>query len=370
MAISEQDKRAIDEAVKALHFVSTDEQGNKSIDPFYTDYRDTNEFLLQKAYDMRKAAFQPADAYEPENALIYTLQDMISEAYDESRWEIEDDILRKAGFDPSDDMATEQLEYLRETYLFVPPFDHYLDQTVRVNILLGIGNEANTDFAVIREQHDAFLTDMDPADAKEALAQESGLSFLIQQQGHTMEEFTAAMKAYVDAFYGENAGHNFDYSARFTEVGKEGNRFLTSVCQELDNVHNYMTCMTVLAKMSMYQFAEMMHPNKEVVIPKDAMVGIFCPWSGSGSVLEIELEKDLVIPSEKIWDVQIEGATLDNTYSVNSVFGLVDNCWEDIKEVREAQPEKKPALDSLIQSAQQKAETQNAKDIPAKEQER
>ena len=125
MAISEQDKRAIDEAVDKLYYVSTDEQGNKSIDPFYPDYNDSNDFLIQPAYDNRKAAFEQGIGGE-EDTLLFTLEDEISEGYFNGLSDVEDQIMSEAGLDPA--MDEEQLEYLRETYAFNLPFDHYLDQ--------------------------------------------------------------------------------------------------------------------------------------------------------------------------------------------------------------------------------------------------
>lgn len=355
MAITEQDKQAIDSAVEKLYFVSTDKDGNKSFDPFYTDYRDSNEFLLQQAYDLRKAAYEEPACYEPDEALIDSLQDMITEAYDEQLWDIEDGIVREAGFEPSDDKTQELLDYLRETYAIEFPFDHYFNQDIKVNIMLDAQDEGNKDFVSIYEQNEALCGNLSPEDARESLAEETGLSLLVKQQGHTMDELQQTMKEYQEFFYGENADHSADYSDRYSDIEKSHNPFLTSICQELDNMTNHMNCMTILAKMDMYQFAEMMKPGKEITFSKDAMVGIYSPWNGGGSVLEVALEKDLTIPSEKIWDVQIEGAKLDYQYSVDQTYGLIGSCWTDVKAIQDAVPEKKPSLDAVIQAAQLKS---------------
>ena len=355
MAITEQDQRAIDEAVEKLYYVSTDAQGNKSIEPFYPDYRDTNKFLLQTAYDNRKAAFEQGRGGEQENTLLWALEDKISENYTEDLWKVEDKIMSEAGFDSGRD--EEQQEYLRETYRINLPFDHYLDQQVKVNIMLDSKDEANQDFVVIAEQNEALCGRFSPEEAKESLAKESGLTFLVQQQGHTMEELQQTMSAYQEFFYGENADHSASYERRYADFEKSRNPFLVSVCLEMDNIVNAMNSMTILASVSLKEFAEMMKPGKEITFPKDAMVGIFSPWNGGGSVLEVALEKELSIPSDKIWDVQIEGAKLDYQYSLDSTYGLIGSAWKEVKAIKDAAPEKKPSLDNVIQAAQFKSQS-------------
>lgn len=366
MAITEQDKQAIDQAVEKLYFVSKDEHGNKSIDAFYPDYRDTNEFLLQQAYDLRKAAYEEPACYAPDEAIIFSLEDKISEAYVDELWDCEDKIVQEAGFDRSDDKAGELLEYLRDNYMIELPFDHYFKQNIKVNIMLDAQDEGNKDFVSIYEQKEALCGNFSPEDTRESLAEETGLTMLVKQQGHTMEELQQTMTEYQEFFYGENADHSANYSGRYSEFEKNHNPFLVSICQELDNMHNYMNCMTILAKMDMYQFADMMKPGKEITLPKDAMVGIYSPWNGGGSVLEVALEKDFVIPSEKIWDVQIEGAKLDYQYSVDQTYGLIESCWKNVKAIQDAAPQKKASLDVMIQTAHLK--TQAGMDTPGPEQ--
>ena len=125
--------------------------------------------------------------------------------------------------------------------------------------------------------------------------------------------------------------------------------------------------MTILAKVNMYEFAEMMKPGREITFGKDAMIGIYSPWNGGGSVLEIELEKELVVSSDKIWDVQIEGVTPDYQYSVNASYGLIESCWKEVTSIKEASPEKKPSLDNMIQAAQSKLPTGTGMEGPRKE---
>lgn len=368
--LSDEDKRAIDEAATRLHFISKDEYGNKTI-TMYADYNDTNEGLIQNAYDNRKIAFEVGGDSEPDNVLLYTLKDTIYDWYEEHVWEIEDAILRVAGFDPSDDMAELQKEYLRETYCITPEYDHFLNQTMNVNIMLGFDEEANRDFVSIYEQRQVMTGDYDISEVEATLEEESGLSWLVKQQGHTMDELNSVMNELCDFWTTDEAKALKDYDERYSKFRDDHNTFLTSVCQELNNFPNYMGVMTILSSMSMYEFAEMMKPGKEIVIPMDATLGVFNPWNGGGSLLEIELEKELVIPSEAIWDVQIEGAALGHQYSVDSVYGLIDRNWKNLRTIRDAEvSDKKISLDNIIHSATERAANNAVNDVDRTGQER
>lgn len=361
MAISNEDIRAIEDAVETLHYVSTDANGSKYIE-IYADYRDTNEGLLDKAYENRKLGF--ADDDNAPYALVDFLRETIGEWYADTVWDMEDKILRKAGLDDvSDDRREDCLDYLREQFPIIPDYDHFLGQDTRVNIMLKCGDEGNRDFIGIREQFAAmFAEDWSEEEREAAMAEENGLSWLVRQQGHTMEELTETIHAYY-AFFESREAADMSYEDKYKAFRDSHNPFLTSVCQELANMVNDMNTMTALVSISLDDLAEFMQPGKELVLPKNAMIGIFNPWNGGGSTLDIELEKDLVVPSDLLYDIQIEGVKPDWSYTVDGVYGLIGSAWVPAKQVREQQPEKNeqhPTLDNLISAAQKKAGAERA----------
>lgn len=367
MSISEQDKRAIDEAVNKLHYVSTGENGQKYIQ-IYVDYREDNEALWAPAYENRRLGFESKD--NPQFALLDRLKEEIDGWYEGSTFDDEDAIIREAGFDPSDDKAEEQLDYLRDTYPFVPDYDHFLNEETPINLMLDCGDESNRDFIAIREQFEAiFSEDLSDEERKEALEAETGLSWLVRQQGHTMSEVAETVRAYY-AFFDSDEAANLNYNQKYKAFEASHNPFLTSICQELANMPNYMNTMTVLTKLSLADLAEFMQPGKEIVIPKESMVGIFNPWNGGGSTLDIVLEKDLIIPSDLLYDIQIEGVKPDHGYSVDNVYGLVGNAWVSAKAVQEAgagKEDKAPSLDSMIQDASRRVGSAPDKETGSKE---
>ena len=127
---------------------------------------------------------------------------------------------------------------------------------------------------------------------------------------------------------------------------------------------------TVLANMSMNDYAKMLQQGSEVTMPKGCMLGVFAPWNGSGSVLEIELDKDFTFKREDIYDVQIEGVKPDQGYTVDQTYGLVSSAWQKPKAIEVKTQERKPALDQQIQSANSKSAQPTGEKTPAIRQER
>lgn len=340
--------KRIDDAVRELHYV-----GEDNVIEIYADYRDTGEFLLENLYDNRDSA-----------ELEIIINDTISEAYDDTIWNYENEVLKKAGLKADDFeldegeyiLEAEALEYLREKYSFVPPYKHFLDHEMKVNIMLATPEEKNCEYTNIHNQYGALIDPDGLTNPEEVLKENTTLTWLLKQQGHSVDELHAVMKDYDVFFYGEEPpvvavnkdGNLKSLSERINIFNENHNAFLTSVCQELENQTYDMGVMTVLAKMSIKDFIEMQKGNKEVTMPKDCMIGVYNPWNGSGSVLEIELEKDLVFSSDMIRDVQIEGVKPQFEYTVNDTYGLIGSCWKEPKAIRE----QTKGLDDVIKTCE------------------
>lgn len=138
----------------------------------------------------------------------------------------------------------------------------------------------------------------------------------------------------------------------YVDREKESDPFIKSVVQELENLPSHMSTLTFLLRMNLLEYLDLMETIKSeqdlnesytyedrkgtgyLIISKDTMCGLFNPWSGSGSVLEIELPDDLKIPFKAIWDVEIETGKSKYGYSVDDVYGLVGSCWNGtVKEI-------------------------------------
>lgn len=131
----------------------------------------------------------------------------------------------------------------------------------------------------------------------------------------------------------------------------EADTFVDSCIQELENLCTHMGTVTFLVKIPLFQLIELVElQNKEydeqgkydprenkksksyLVIGKDVTCGLFNPWSGSGSVLEIELNNDVKVPI-KYCVFCLEGSKKYG-YDVDEVYGLMDSAWSaELKEI-------------------------------------
>lgn len=144
------------------------------------------------------------------------------------------------------------------------------------------------------------LEDVDAEDLDNAL------SYLVNQQGHSIAEV----------------------------YGNADNAFIRSVREEIDeNSSEAMSELCALVRMDGQQMLDFIEKRNEakdsLVLPKDyATMGIFNQWSGCGGMLDIQLEKDAVLPLSMVRGFQVEGKrAYRDGYTVNDTYGLVGSAW-------------------------------------------
>lgn len=149
-------------------------------------------------------------------------------------------------------------------------------------------------------------------------AEKAGLVWLAKQQGHTLEELVEILK-------------NGDIEKPKT--------FLETVLQEVANGYGC-EALTFCVKMTLGQaiaLKERMesNPNGSIVLDKKVACGLFDPWNGGGSVLEIACEKDVEIPFENIWKFYIDESRSNRHDSIHNVYGTGSSLWRDcLKEIK------------------------------------
>lgn len=146
----------------------------------YVDYRDkmstqTIKAIL-KSEDPRQAFYEELD-----------------EAFENSRWEVEDRVLAKLQEDNADLRAAynEDADLFNEVFMEVfyakLPDDHFLDQKVEINIVLDTG-DANYDFVLNGFAHSYY------GDTEEGVDTVSSLLWLCQQQGISKEKLEEVLE--------------------------------------------------------------------------------------------------------------------------------------------------------------------------------
>lgn len=270
--------------------------GNFYID-IYADYRD----------ELGKRDLQAiADSDDPREAFWDWLNDAYEDEVDQAWFNLASEC--------AEDMETEHetaWEFLTEMVEVRLPEQHFLDQEIHMDILVDTG-DANYDF---------ICNNIAPAwggcDPDEANV-EASIFWLAGQQGYCKERVAAALE-------GEE-----------TE-----SKFLKSLVREVENEASGINVLTFLCTMTLGQWIEvrenwMRTRHKGALrIEKDAVCGLFDPWSGAGSAMDLELEHDVVLPMELVHEITPDVCLY--RYGVDEVYGLVGKAWGAEVEYEEAE---------------------------------
>lgn len=324
--INREQEIIIKKAIENSRFYLTyDETKDAYFGEIYADYRDTidpgtvQEILSQgnpkdTFYDKILEWYGDIDfdyRIEVESDVI----EYIEEHYPDFFEEIDEDLIK---------------EYVQENVYFEYPYEHYLQQEFCIDIMVDTG-DLNYDYILncIYPHYNAI--DMEDVDDN------ASLIWLAQQQGYTKEAFLKAMED----------GHS-DYTNRKLS-------FLESAYNELLNSSSHMNCLNFLVKLSLediLSLKEKINENKKqlkegcgkygylypenrigedtITIDKSVECGLFDTWSGGGSLLEIQLEKDVILPLKFIDDIVIDGQrTTSRGYSISDVYGVNSSLWKE-----------------------------------------
>lgn len=276
----------------------------------YVDYRDeiddsTAREILESDYPRDTLIEKLWDWYqELEWDIIDDLVDDFKEKVDSKLLE-DANIIEDGNLDDGD-IREEFMDIIYVNY----PEDWALSQKFCFNIIVSNGDD-NYDFWI--NEH---IVDEEGSVDKDA--EKAGIVWLTKQQGHTLEEVVEVLK---------------------DEDNVSTNEFLASVSSE---VYNGYSCeaLTFCVKMTLGQaiaLKEKMKSNSNgsIVLDKRTTCGLFNPWNGSGSILDITCEKDVEIPFENIWKFYIDEKRSRNCDSIHNVYGTDSSLWKDyLKEIK------------------------------------
>lgn len=213
----------------------------------------------------------------------------------------------------------------------------FLDHDYKVNLLLATEQELNYDntsisrmaHGIIGEDGKLTLKDYNDFHDKTVTAadqletySDNALSYLVHQQGYTVEEMMHAVQERI-------AENDYDTSG-----------FIESVVNELDGTYSdYNEQLTALIGINGNDLVEMLDKVAEgkdnIVLGTDTVIGLYDRMNGAGSDFEIQLEKDMVIPTTMVQIVQMESSgrhdiVKDNIgYSVDDTYDFVGTQWQD-----------------------------------------
>lgn len=278
----------------------------------YADYRDElDDSTLKKLCN--------SDAPREE------FYDWLAEACREAVWEYEDEVTKKVLKDDAvapflhDGDEEEAREILRDMFYVKLPEEHFLDQELLIDILVDTG-DANYDYTL-----NNFGPHYDARD-NEPVPEESSLLWLARRQGYSKTQLKEAMR----------------------ERPKERN-FMQSIYDEINNTGSHMNTLTFLVKMTLREYFDLTDAiirererNRSytltgragrgwLLLDKRTTTGLYDPWSGGGSLLEIRLDRDVRLPIRCIESAKQDGC---RGYSIREIYCCSSTLWtETLKEI-------------------------------------
>ena len=269
-----------------------------------------------------------------------TFKDILSEwatdyTLEYSKTELEKDIKNK--------LSDEELEcwnenkddienYINDNYYFYYPENHF-NKNVKVNIMIDCGN-MNSDFTQDNVLN-WYGTDGGYGNNGD-FNKYSSILWLAETQNKATQLRNQTKKVY-------NSIMNDMYS---TQPINLHDKFIESCIQEMENLPSHMSSITFLVSMPLFDLFTLKNAmalekplNKSytpeqrtgtsyIVIDKSVMCGLYDPWQGSGSILEIELDQDVKLPLKYIYNAWIDG-TKPYSYDIGDVYGMHSSAWRE-----------------------------------------
>ena len=255
-----------------------------------------------------------------------TFCEKLDEAYIDAEYYYRDELakavineLEKEGLAFDEDEIDNIIE---QNVSYIYPEEHFLNQEVNVDIMLDTG-DGNYDYCLNSEMYPCYY-----GREADAYHDKASLVWLAKQQGYTK-------------------GQIREYN-RSEQQGDKG--FLATAKEELLNLPSQMSAVTFLVKMSLKDAIELNElvalktrngkfydATKNpycgyIILGKETMTGLYDCWSGGGSLMDIELEKDVRIPVKYIRCALPDAAI--KPYSVGEVYGMCGSAWKStLKEI-------------------------------------
>ena len=285
----------------------------------YADYRDTlDDCTLKKICN---------DDHPREK-----LWELLDEWYRDCECEYADNVVKRVLEDTGVAELSENLdadevrELIRDQFYIRYPEKHFLKEDVLVDLVIDTG-DMNYDFTsnIIGGHYDA---------SDDSIPEESSLLWLARQQGYKKSELKKAL----------------------ADRGNSQSPLLKSIYRETLNCGSHMNALAFLVKMTLEEYFTLRDGiNKErernksyylsertgrgyLVLSKDTTCGLYDSWNGSGSVLEIKLEKDVRLPFRCIASADHDGC---HGCGIREIYGCGSELWSD-DAVKEIHPMKKP----------------------------
>lgn len=255
----------------------------------YADYRDAIspervQTLLEQKY--------PLDAFYEWLDDVYSEygEELLRNAYNEM-WR---------SFDVPQKLEEEYHDHFVDTFReycwYNAPQEHYEAQSFCCDILIDTGNW----------NYDCIC---DTYEGVNKYPAESSIVWLTKTQGYTKEQLQYALTN-----------------------DKDCGTFLNSVKDELAEETSHMNVLAFFKKFTLGNLLSFAQAKAPLNIRKGTSCGLFDPFNGSGSILEIQLVEDITVPHKLIAEVLIDAANdgrNGSRYGIDCIYGMCEDFWEE-----------------------------------------
>lgn len=237
-----------------------------------------------------------------------TFYEVVYEIYEDEigdkQFEVLKDVIQSNELDLDDSKREILMDEISCMLIFELPLDHYKKQEVEVDLFVDTG-DSNYDFYPNASHVPHYNGTTEP------MHESASILWLTKQQGYTEQQLYAALER---------------------KIGPDPKTFLGSVRQEIENATCSMLALVFLLKMTVNELItlnELIKGEEEgsVVIDKNcSSIGLY-DWSyGGGGVLDIQPEKDIVLPLKYIRSpVLPDGKEIG--HSIANCYGLCSSAW-------------------------------------------
>lgn len=274
-------------------YISKDKEGHYYFD-IYVNRGDFDYFDEELAKIIRKNEFKSKDDF------MQYIDEYIYESYIEMESDYYGDICDfvAANIDP-ELMDEYDEEYLRECVqdIVYPNYEDVYSKVYATSVkcyvaLTNTDEEMNYDFSESALEGDMKYSDFNSL--------HNSNKFLCKSQGHTMREL-------YDVLYKDK---------------NISSKFINSLVEEYANAYDG-GCFVFLFELSLEDYANIKYNRPKLMISKNTLCGLYDWVSGAGGTLDVELEKDVVVPSA-YYELFEEG---EMGYGIDETFGLTGSAW-------------------------------------------
>lgn len=274
-------------------YISKDKEGHYYFD-IYVNRGDFDYFDEELAKIIKKNDFKSKEDF------IQYIDEYIYESYIEVENEYYADICQFVADNIDPELMDEyDEEYLRECVsdIVYTNYDDVYSKVYATSVkcyvaLTNTNEEMNYDFSESALEGDMKYSDFNSL--------HNSNKFLCKSQGYTMKEL-------YDALYNDK---------------KSSSKFINSLIEEYANAY-YGGCFVFLFELNLEDYANIKYNRPKLMISKNTLCGLYDWVEGAGGTLDVELEKDVAVPSA-YYELFEEG---EMGYGIDETFGLTGSAW-------------------------------------------